>query len=69
MPSKFEIGPVFLEHKVFLYLVNVLPLIFPWKKGMTLHLNKLESPLPKHVLCQICLKLTSGSGEDENVKI
>ena len=36
---------------------------------MALHLNKLESPSPKNALCQVWLKLASGSGEeDENVK-
>ena len=35
---------------------------------MALHLNKLESPSPKNALCQVWLKLASGSGEEENVK-
>ena len=36
----------------FRYLV----IISPWKKGVALHLNKLESPPPKNALCQILLK-------------
>ena len=32
---------------------NYLPL----EKGWTLHMNKLESPSPKNVLCQVWLKL------------
>ena len=32
-------------------------IISPCKKGGALHLNKLESPLPKNVLCQVWLKL------------
>ena len=37
---------------------------------MVLHLNKLESPLPKDALCQFGWNWLSGSGEeDENMKI
>ena len=32
-------------------------IISPFEKGMALHLNKLESPLPKDALCQVWLKL------------
>jgi hypothetical protein len=41
------------------------------EKGDPLHLNKLESPLPKDDLCQVWLKLAqSGYGEEvENVKV
>ena len=35
---------------------------------MDLYLNKLESPPTKDALCQVWLKLDSGSGEDENKK-
>ena len=38
---------------VFLLFHNYLPL----EKGKVLHLNKLESPLPKDALCQVWLKL------------
>ena len=44
-----------------LNLVNVFSLFrnyLPLEKGVTLHLNKLESPLPKDALCQVWLKLT-----------
>lgn len=34
---------------------------------MILHLNKLESPLPKDAMCQVWLRL-SGFGKDENMK-
>ena len=41
-------------HKsVFCLFCNYLPL----DKGTALHLNKLESPLPKDALCQVSLKL------------
>ena len=37
--------------------------------GMALHLNKLESPSTKDALTLVWLKLSCGSGEeDENVK-
>ena len=36
---------------VFSLFCNYLPL----DKGMALHLNKLESPLPKNTLCQLSL--------------
>ena len=35
---------------------------------MALHLNKLELPSPKNALCQVWLKLPSGSGKDKSVK-
>ena len=38
---------------VFSRFLNHLPL----EKGVALHLNKLESPFPKVVLCQVWLKL------------
>ena len=56
----------------FLKFVNVFspfPYYLPLEKGGVLHLNKLESPSPKNALCQVWLKLASGSWEeDENVK-
>ena len=42
---------------------NYLPL----EKGRALQLNKLESPLPKDDLCQVKLKLPSGSGQEDFV--
>ena len=44
----------------FLKFVNVFSLFRyypPLEKGGALHLNKLESPLPKDALCQVWLKL------------
>ena len=44
----------------FFNFVNVFSLFryyLPLEKGGALHLNKLESPLPKDVLCQVWLKL------------
>ena len=44
----------------FLNLGNVISLFrnyLPLETGVTLHLNKLESPFPKDALCQDCLKL------------
>ena len=43
-----------------LNFVNVFSLFryyLPLEKGRVLHLNKLESPLPKDALCQVWLKL------------
>ena len=52
---------------VFSLFCNYLPL----KKGRALHLNKIKSPSPKDALCQVLLKWSSGSvdEEDENMKI
>ena len=44
----------------FLHFVNVISLFcnyLPLEKSGPLHLNKLESPLPKDALCQVWLKL------------
>ena len=46
--------------KRFLIFVNVFSLFrnyFPLEKGGVLHLNNLESPLPKDALCQVWLNL------------
>ena len=46
--------------KRFLKFINVFSLFrnyLPLKKGMALHLNKLESTSPKDTLCQVWLKL------------
>ena len=40
----------------------------PLEMGVALHLYKLEYISPKDALCQIWLKLASGSGEEVNVK-
>ena len=61
----------FLRSRFFLNFVNVFFLFrnyLPLEKGRTLHLRKLKSPLPNDALCKVWLKLTGGSGEeDENV--
>ena len=60
MPSLIEIGPVVFEEEIFLNFVNVFllfPNYLPLKKGVTLHLNKLESHSPKDAMCQVWLNL------------
>ena len=60
MPSLVEIDPVVLEKKIFKVfdIILIFLLLSPIGKGVTLHLNKLESPPPKNALCQAWLKLT-----------
>ena len=60
LPSLVEIDQVVLEERI-LNFVNVsLPfhnyMYLPFEKGMTLLLNKFESPSPKDALCQVWLK-------------
>ena len=57
--SLVEIGPVFLEKliNIFLLFRNYLPL----EKGRALYLNKFKSPSHKDALCQFWLKLTNWS--------
>ena len=60
LASVVQIGTVVLEKKIFFNFVNIFSLFcnyLPMEKGDTLHLNKLESPSPKDVLCQVSLKL------------
>ena len=38
-------------------LFLLFPNNLPFEKGVALHLNNLESPLPKNALCQVWLKL------------
>ena len=56
MPGFVEIGSLVLLKKN-LNSVNVFSRYFvimsPWK-SVTLHLNKLEFPLPEDALCQVC---------------
>ena len=57
MISLFKIGPVILEkifqfNKIFSQFLNYIPV----EKGVALHLNKLEFPLPKNALCLVWLK-------------
>ena len=59
MPSLVEIGAVVLEKKFFKF-VNKFSLFrnyLPLEKGVALHINKLEFPLLKDSLCEVCLKL------------
>lgn len=39
------------------------------ERGVILLIRKLEFPLPKDVMCKVCLKLASGSGEDVEYKL
>ena len=62
MPSLVEINKLVLEKEIFKFLnfINLLSLFHNYpqlKMGDALHLNKLESPSPKHALCQVWLKL------------
>ena len=60
MPNLVEIGHVVLKRE-FLNIFNMILLFhfnLPFKKGVALHLNKLECPPLKDVLCQVWLKLT-----------
>ena len=41
----------------FVDVFSLFRIYLPLKKGRALHLNKLESPLPKDDLCQVWLKL------------
>ena len=41
----------------FVNIFSLFPYYFPLEKGVALHLNKFESPLPKDILCQVWLKL------------
>ena len=59
MPSLVEVERVVLERRFF-KVFNVFLLFhndLPFEKGVALHLNKLESPPRKNVLCQVWLKL------------
>ena len=56
MPNLVEIGQVVLEKKIFIicqYIFSQFHNYLPLEKGVTLHLNKLEPPLPKGALCQV----------------
>ena len=46
-----------IEFFNFVNVFSLFPNDLPLEKGMVLHLNKLEFPLPKDVLCQVWLKL------------
>ena len=59
MPYLVEIGPVVLEKKIFKicqYIFSQFHNYLPLEKGVTLHLNKFESLLPKDELCPVVLK-------------
>ena len=60
VPSLVEIGSVVLEKKIFKFCqcISAISLSSPLdKKGVTLHLNKLEFPSPKDASHQVWLKL------------
>ena len=59
MPSLVENGPVVLERKIFksCHLFLLFPNYLPFRNGVGLHLNKLESPSPRDTLCHVWLKL------------
>ena len=58
--SLVEIGLVVLEKKIFkVHQCNfVISLYSPLGKERTFYLNKLESPSPRHAMCQVLLKLS-----------
>ena len=65
MPSLIERSSSSGEEDFFnlsMYFSNFV-IIFPWTR-IVLHLNKLEFPSPKNAVCQVWLKLPSGSGKD-----
>ena len=59
LPRLVEIGPVVLEKMILNILNSNLQFryYFPFKKGVALRLNKVESTLPKDALCQVWMKL------------
>ena len=63
---------ILMKHFQDFKIVNVFSVLrhyFPFKEGVILHLNRLESPSPTNALCQVRLNLAGGSLEDiENVK-
>ena len=72
MSSFVEICPLFLGKKISNVgiLFWLLCYYVFWRKDVALHLNKLKSPSPKNVLCQVWLKLAQWfRGEDKNVKV
>jgi hypothetical protein len=55
-----EFGLLVLEKKIFKNILSAILLFcyyLPLEKGDPLHLNKLETPLPKDDLCQVWLKM------------
>ena len=58
LPSLVEIGSVVLEKKIFKFhhVFSLSHNYFPLEKVEAFHLNKLESPLPMDVLCQVLSK-------------
>jgi hypothetical protein len=59
VPSLIEIGLLVLEKNIFFknQSIFILSLLSPLGKGVTLHMNNSESPLPKNSLCQLWLQL------------
>ena len=42
---------------------SLFPYYFPLKKGVVIHLIKLDFSLSNDAFCQVCMKLASGSGD------
>ena len=65
MPGLAEIGQVVLKKNCceFPHLFQQFCYPVPFKKGMVLYLNKLESPLHKDALYLVWLNCPSDSGE------
>ena len=59
VPCLIEISPEVLRRRFLIFVSVFLLLSLFEKKCVPLHLNKLESPLPKDALCQVWLKLAS----------
>ena len=59
MPKLVEIGSVVLEKRFFILsiYISLFRNYLPFEKGGTILLNKLESPSPKDLFCQVWLKL------------
>ena len=53
MPSFFEIDPMVLERIILRFRQSIFSIL---KKRVALHLNKIEFPSPKDILCQVWLK-------------
>ena len=53
MPSLVEIGQVVQEDEIFKFRECLFAISLLYERDVALHLNKLESPSPKHALCQV----------------
>ena len=59
MPSLVEISTVVLEEQILTFVNVFLPFrnYLYLEKGVALHSNKIESPLPKDALCQVLVEI------------